>query len=183
MMQQECVSLRDSSTTQVCVSLRDFWSAERERKLPRVREPPRVRGSPGAKVAAREQVRLSGRGSLPEGARVTEATEERPGRGTPWLREGRGEDRLRNARAKRSRSARDRGTQECEKVMECYGAAVRARIWAELRTLYWQCAESRAQGCSEAVTMCAFIIYGQYQVCEGIVQLLYMWILCRLYSY
>ena len=73
-----------------------------------------MRGSPGAKVAAREQVRLSGRGSLPEGARVAEATEERPGRGTPWLREGHGEDRLRNARARRSRTE----GRQCEKVKE-----------------------------------------------------------------
>ena len=48
---------------------------ERESELPRVREPPRVRGSSGAKVAARVQVRLSGRGSLPEKARVAEGQE------------------------------------------------------------------------------------------------------------
>ena len=40
-----------------------------------MRELPRVRGSSGAKVAARVQVRLSGRGSLPEKARVAEGQE------------------------------------------------------------------------------------------------------------
>ena len=71
-----------------------------------------MRGSPGAKVAAREQERLSGRGSLPEKARVAEGqesprqvkrvlTEERH-----RVREGRREDRPRDASARRSRRSR-----------------------------------------------------------------------------
>ena len=40
--------------------------------MPTVRESPRERRSPGAKVAARERERLSGRGSLP--ARIAEGT-------------------------------------------------------------------------------------------------------------
>ena len=83
---------------------------ERESKLPRVREPPRVRGSSGAKVAARVQVRLSGRGSLPEKVRVAEA-------GQKSLRQVKRDQAEERQSARRLRSGWAEGRQS-EKVAE-----------------------------------------------------------------
>ena len=82
---------------------------ERESELPRVHEPPRVRGSSGVKVAARVQVRLSGRGSLPEKARVAEGQES-----LRQVKRDRAEERQ---SARRLRRGRAEGRQS-EKVAE-----------------------------------------------------------------